>query len=450
MHLVQNRPGHAAVRDRSRRPARVVLSLAGVVLAVSLTACSSTTNSTSTSTTQPSTKGYVAPPIPSSAFSNYTGITNSTVTVGNVSTKLGGLFAGSPIGVQAYADYVNSSGGINGRKLVVGSQDDQYAGGPNKQFTAADVATDFALVGSFSLQDSFGGAVLAANPDVPNVTVSLDQATSDLPNTFSPSPAATGWQLGPLVYFKNKFPSEITHTAALIAGEPSAETKWAGEKAAMVSEGYRVVYDPTFAITTTNFNEYVASMKSEGVRILFLEQMPENYAASVIKALNQQNFHPTVVLGASTYSEQLVPNAGGPAAIDGAYMEQSTSLYLGEDATAIPAVGTFLHWVQVASPGWHADLYTFYGWLSAQLFVQALSAAGSHPSRGSVLAALRKITSFNGNHLNATADPAQKLPASCYIIARIEQGRYVRVDDPPTTPPSYGYRCDQPYYFYQG
>ena len=169
--------------------------------------------------------------------------------------------------------------------------------------------------------------------------------------------------------------------------------------------GYKVVYDPTFDITTSDFNQYVVNMKNDGVKILFLEQMPENYAASVIKALNQQNFHPVVVLGGSTYSEELVPNSGGAAAIDGAYMEQNTALYLGEDASGIPAVNTFLTWVQKASPGFHADLYTLYGWLSAELFSQALKAAGSDPSRGSVLQALRNITSFSGGQLVGHGQP---------------------------------------------
>ena len=123
-------------------------------------------------------------------------------------------------------------------------------------------------------------------------------------------------------------------------------------------------------------------MKNAGVKILFLEQMPENYAASVVKALTQQNFHPVLVLGASTYSEQLVSDSGGPSAIDGAYMEQDTALYLGEDLFTIPAVDTFLNWVQKASPGFSPDLYTLYGWMSAELFTQALRAAGPQPDPG--------------------------------------------------------------------
>ena len=219
----------------------------------------------------------------------------------------------------------------------------------------------------------------------------------------------------------------------MVADEPSAIAKWNAEKAAMQSLGYKVVYDPTFEITQTDFNQNVIAMKNAGVKILFLEQMPENYAAAVVKALNQQDFHPVLVLGGSTYSEELVPNAGGASAIDGSYLEQNTSLYLGEDKPAIPAITTFQTWIQKASPGFKADLYTLYGWLSAELFTQALKAAGPHPSRGSILQQLRKITSFSGGNLVGTANPAAKIPTNCYIIAQIVNGKYQRLDDPPVT-----------------
>ncbi len=160
-------------------------------------------------------------------------------------------------------------------------------------------------------------------------------------------------------------------------------------------------------------------MRNDGVKILFLEQMPENYAASVVKALNQQDFHPQIVFGSSTYSEQLVPDSGGPAAIDGTYMEMVNSLFLGEDASQLPAAQTFQTWVQKADPGFKPDLYTLFGWLSGELFTQALQAAGANPTRGSVLQQLKKITVFNGNYLIASSNPAQKVPAHCYVIAEI-------------------------------
>jgi ABC-type branched-subunit amino acid transport system substrate-binding protein len=402
-------------------------------------ACASTTSVAAASTAPPA--------IPASAFSDHTGITATSVSIGNVSTLVAGLFKGAAVGTEAYADYVNSIGGIYGRKILVDSSDDEYSGAPNKQETQADVNRDAAMVGSFSLEDNFGGQVLKANPQVPNVSVSLDLATNNLPNTFSVAPTANGWILGPLAYFKKKFPKTITHTAAMVAGEPSAIAKWNAEKQAMQSIGYKVVYSPTFEISQTDFNQNVIAMKNDGVKILFLEQMPYNYASAVVQALNQQDFHPVLVLGGSTYSEGLVPSSGGASAIDGAYMEQNTSLYLGEDKTTLPAVGVFQTWIQKASPGFKADLYTLYGWLSAELFTQALKDAGPHPSRGSILKALRTIHSFSGGNLVGTANPAAKVPTNCYIIATIVHGSYQRLDDPPVSGPTHGYRCDQPFYY---
>jgi ABC-type branched-subunit amino acid transport system substrate-binding protein len=105
-------------------------------------------------------------------------------------------------------------------------------------------------------------------------------------------------------------------------------------------------------------------------------------------------------------------------------------------------VGTFLKWVQKASPGFKADYYTLAGWANTQLFVQALKAAGKDPTQGSVQQQLRKITSFNASNLLATTNPAQRKQATCYLIAKVVNGQFVRSDDPPVNGSTNGYRCD--------
>jgi ABC-type branched-subunit amino acid transport system substrate-binding protein len=421
-----------------RRSAPAIAALCVVVAGAGLTACSST----KAAPTAPASAAKTA--IPSSAFSDRTGITPTSVTVATIAWQQ--IFK-SATGVQAYFDYVNSTGGVNGRKLYVVSSDDSDSGATNKQLTQAAIGTDFATVGSFSLQDGFGGTVFSANPGVPNVSPTLDPTATQLPNSFSAAVSAGGWQLGPLAYFKAKFPSTVTHAGALVANIEPAPTLFGGEKAAMDHLGYNLVYDQTFDVTQQDFNQNVITMRNDGVKILFIEQMPQNYAGAVLKALNQQNFHPVVVLGASTYSEQLVPSSGGAPNIDGSYLEQNAALYLGEDAAGLAAVNTFLTWIQKAQPGFHADLYSFYGWINAELFVQALRQAGTNPSRGSVLQALRNITSFSAGSLVGTSNPAKKIPSNCYLIATFKNGQIQRLDDPPVGGPTHGYRCDLPYYY---
>jgi branched-chain amino acid transport system substrate-binding protein len=409
-------------------------------------ACSSTNSSTTTTAASSSSTSGGSSSIPQSAFSDHTGVTATGVKIANVSTLSLGLFKGAQVGTQAYLDYVNSTGGVNGRKITLDNADDGFTGAGNKQATQNALQNDFALVGNFSLEDSFGGAVLAQNPGFPDVSQVLDNATNKLPNVYSPIPLADGWASGPMNYYYNKFTADASHAGAFLADSPSASQTWQGEKYVAEKAGFKFVSEQTYATTQTDFNQQVIAMRNAGVKIIFMDQMPSNYASSVLKALQQQNFHPQVLLGAATYSNQLIPQSGGAANVNGAYLSQNLALYLGTDQTAVPVVGTFLHWVQVASPGFSPDLFTAYGWLSANLFVQGLKNAGSNPSRGSLLQALSKVTSFDGDGFNAPSDPATKTPPHCYLIATVTNGQFVRSsDDPPTSGSTHGFRCDGSY-----
>jgi branched-chain amino acid transport system substrate-binding protein len=421
------------------------------VVGMSAVACSST-NSASTTTTSGSGGGSSASgssgrSIPSSAFSDHTGITSTEIRVGNISTlAIGGLFKGALVGTQAYADFVNSFGGVNGRKIVVDSADDGYTGTGNKQGTQNAVTNDAALVGGFSTFDSYGGTVLAQNPGVPDVTEVLDPVSNALPNVYSAVPLEGGWQEGALQYFKGKFGSApLQHVGTLVAGLPSPEADWAGEKYVMEKVGYKVVYEPTYEATQFDFTQNVIAMKNAGVQVLFIDQMAEIYASALLKDLVQQNFHPKIVLGAATYTGNIVAAAGGPAAVNGSYFDQNASLYLGGDATTIPSVSTFLHWVNVASPGFQPDLFTLYAWNSTSLFVQALKSAGTDPSRGSILQALSKITSYNGGFIVTTSNPVNRTTSNCYLVGRVVNGQWQRQDDPPVSSSTNGYRCDYSY-----
>ena len=115
-------------------------------------------------------------------------MTATSVTIGNVSTELAGLFTGAVVGTEAYAAYVNSQGGVNGCKIVVSSADDHFQGSFNKQEVQVVIQSDFASVGGLSLEDSFSEPLVAADPGFPDVTASLDPATGKLPNNFSPIP----------------------------------------------------------------------------------------------------------------------------------------------------------------------------------------------------------------------------------------------------------------------
>ena len=346
--------GSCDIEDASGRTGDVALAVATSAVVVGATGVASAASSSK---------------IPSSAFQDHTGITKTQVKVANVSTlSAGPVQGGHRRCCQAYADYVNSTGGINGRKLVVSDSDDQFSGATNKQATQNAINSDFAMVGNFSLEDSFGGALLKANPGMPDVSVVLDTTTNKLPNVYSAVPLNGGWEEGPLQYFKKKFPNDINarrpdggRTAFGRDGLGRARsTSW-------TRSASRSSTNPPYTVSTSRLHpERHRHEEHGGQDPLRRPDGRELRRRRLLKDLDQQNFHPVGHPRCRhLHQHPGSPTPGGPAAVNGAYLEQNTSLYLGQDAKAVPAVATFLNWVQVASPGFKTDLFTLYAWLSA-------------------------------------------------------------------------------------
>jgi ABC-type branched-subunit amino acid transport system substrate-binding protein len=374
-----------------------------------------------------------------------TGISPTSVTVGNVSIISGpvpGLFQGAPIGVKAYFDYVNSKGGVNGRKLTVDSKDDAFSSQQNATETAQAIGSDFAMVGSFSLFDGYGCSALAADTAVPDVSVTLDPDANALPNNFSAEPTTLGANLGPFRYFKKHYPGDTT-IGSIVSDVASAKAQWGGEVAAAEHAGYKIGYVDYVNPLQSNFTTDVINMRQKGVNAVDLSAVDWQDAAIFMQNAATQGWKPGLVFSdGPVYADQFISHAGGPSVADGIQLGTTQGLYLGQDAAHVPADKAFLHYVHAVNSSWVPDLYTLFGWASAQLFVQALRAAGPHPTRGAVTEQLKKITSFDASGLLAPVDPADKKPASCYLMSGIENGAFVR-----EYPKGSGYACDAGFFY---
>src|SRR5947208_5588508 len=106
-----------------------------VVVAVVAAGCGGETNGSSKST---GTTSLPSTSAPSGNTASAIGVTPNQVTVGNVSVLSGpipGLFQGAPSGASAFFSYINSQGGVNGRKLVLKSADDAFSCTQNQSET---------------------------------------------------------------------------------------------------------------------------------------------------------------------------------------------------------------------------------------------------------------------------------------------------------------------------
>ncbi|MCU1487432.1 MAG: hypothetical protein JWN67_4178, partial [Actinomycetia bacterium] len=367
------------------------------------------------------------------------GVTSNQITLGNISTLSGpvpGLFQGAVIGTQAFIAYQNSQGGIFGRKLKLEVRDDQFDAGQYRAAAQDLAAKAFAFVGSFSLYDDAGNAAVSG-AKLPDIGVALTNSRNATPYNFSPSPVAPGGPLGPFNWVKQHYPGAIGSVGTLYPDVPASKAVYDGYRGAAESVGYKFAYARGYQATETDFTADVVRMKSSGVKLVHLLSADVKTVARLAKSMQQQGFKPDAfVVSNVAYDATFFPLVG--SAGEGIINIQGQAMYLGEDASN-PEVALFRQWLQRVKPGAKPDLFAVYGWASGRLFTQALQAAGPKATRAGVLAALRRIDTFDANGLVVPIGPASKRPATCFLVVTVKGGKYVRTD------PARGFKCGDGY-----
>jgi ABC-type branched-subunit amino acid transport system substrate-binding protein len=418
---------------------RVALLAGLCVLAVGLASCSSKSPPTS------SRDSGVAPPTSGLNGSGGTGrspgVTATSITVGQVddlSSPIPGLFKGAEEGTEAYFAYINSKGGVNGRKIHLDAQDSTFQGGQVATATAAQTKSDFALVGGFSLLDEAEQPIIDL-AHMPDVALSLNPDMITDPNVYAPVPNPIGnYPLNFFKYFARKYPQAVKKVGIIWENAtPSTKANEDAVESGMKAAGWKIVYDHGVGPFDTNFLPDIISMKSKGVKIFFSTELPDNYAATLAKQFQQQNFK-AMNIEAAAYSGQLLKLAGSSA--NNMYIEQGEALYLGQDAKTVPAVALFDKWMKKVSSDPNFEIESVFGWTSAELFAQALAQAGNPPTRAGLVRALNKVTLFDAGGLIPPTDPAAGLASGCFLLAQVQHGVIKRVAPTPPT----GFYCGNP------
>jgi len=359
------------------------------------------------------------------------GVTAKTITVGSISdisSPIAGLFQGAEVGTQAYFAYVNSHGGVNGRKLVLDGMDSAFSSGKVATETQTIAANDFAIVGGFSLIDGAEQPTIDADK-LPMVSEVLTPSLLPDPNVYSAVPLVGDGDIeGPYKWLKNTYPA-AAKSLGLIGDNATASVtaQEAADRNMTESLGYKWLYSRDASFTETQFLPDIIKMKNAGVGLVFEPTLTGNYVATVAQEMKQEDLNALLVSGVNAYEKDFAPGtAGNGTLVLGVY-----PLYRGEDAKTVPAVATFDTWVKKVDPSSQLDIYTLDSWINAELFVQALKAAGPNPTRAGLEAQLDKITSFDAGGLVAPQNPAQKIPGQCWLVTRYENGKWQRIKPDP-------------------
>jgi ABC-type branched-subunit amino acid transport system substrate-binding protein len=373
-------------------------------------------------------------PQPGTLTESDVGVSSTEVKLGNVSTLSGpvpGIFEGAVIGSQAIVAYQNSLGGVNGRRLRLDIRDDQFDSGQNRAQTIDLLPKVFAFLGSFSLYDDAAANEIGRS-GIPDLTYSLSGARRRLANNLSVQPAyEDGWQLGYFNWYKQQYPDAVHNVGAIYGDVPAAKATYLAARSAATSLGYRFVYERGIQPTETDFTADVVRMRQAGVQMVYIA-LDGKGSARIAKAMQQQQFEPEVTVSLTAYDRAFLPLAGDAA--EGMTVPQLFSMFQGEDD--LGEIQLMNQWLRKIKPGYVPDLYAVYAWAQGRLLFEAMQRTGPNLTRSGLIRVVRDIGTFDANGLIGPANPARKVPPTCFIVMKVQGGTFRRLE------PARGFRCD--------
>ncbi|WP_435768892.1 ABC transporter substrate-binding protein [Nocardioides sp. SYSU DS0651] len=360
-------------------------------------------------------------------FKNQKGITDKAITIANVSDISGpvpGIFESAQQATRAYVEYFNSQSDVCGRKLALVNLDSRADAGADQQAYVKACDQAFAAVGSMSAFDS-GGAGTADGcglPDIRSTIVNPERQACK--SCFGAYAIQTNLISDPAAkWLAQKFPSAVKNAAFLYinagAAPVNAKSLAAGyEKAA----GWKAKYVQGIDVAEFNFAPYVQQMKEKGIRGV-IYYGPYQNTVKLQQAMQQQGFKPDFYMQDPTiYDRRYVDQAGGVG--EGSYVFSPNDLFENKGNSEIQL---YLSWLQQVKPGAIPNYYGLFAWSAARLFVEKAIALGGKLTRGTMVDALNKTTSWNGNGAHTAMNIATGATPPCLKMLQLKSGRWQQV-----------------------
>jgi branched-chain amino acid transport system substrate-binding protein len=352
------------------------------------------------------------------------GVTATNIKVGAIVTASGplpGATEGSFRGAQAYLAKVNAAGGVCGRQITLEEGDDGLDPQRGRSEFLRLEPQVLAMVGGFAVADS-GFGDLVRSTGIPYVGTLVDPAGRG-PSVY-PRVPVNETDTSPYLYFKNTYPA-VKNVGFLWADVAGVRANTPIGREGLKRVGYQVVYDSGLSAVSPDYTSDVIAMRNAGAQMVYLFAFEVNMQVRLARNMRQQNFEPPLKVAQIGYTSDVISLLGDVANGWIGHLDYLPFLNADEPARS-PAVADFLTWNQRVAAGSQLDLFAVDGWGAAALFVQALQKVGPNVTRASLLQALDGITSSDGGGMRAPSNPKTGATQNCFIIVRVQNGRWVR------------------------
>ena len=378
-----------------------------------------------------------------STTGNTQGVYPHRIVVGGLASITGPLpadFAPAIAGAQAYFDWVNANGGVNGRKIVLAYKLDDGSD-PSEDATQARTLVEqdhvFAVVPVATPE--FSGGPFLAQHDVPTFGLQVNtNADWAGPSMFGNTGSYTAFESAQL---QAAYLAELHHVkaAALIAYNISQSSEGCqGVANAFRQYGVRIVFeDLAVPVPAFDLSADVARMKSLGVDMV-ASCLDLSGDILLAHTMQQDGMTKVVQYWFDGYDQSALKTYA--SAMQGVYFMlqhvpfEVTQLYPGR----YPGMDRFEAALARYAPGNPPSEAALAGWTSADLFVTWLRMIGRDVTRTRLVAAINSLTLYTAHGLVApinwrTDHTGVSTIYNCSVFVQVRGHEFVPVYG---TPPS--------------
>ena len=371
------------------------------------------------------------------------GVTATTILIGGTVPLSGEAAAFGAVGpgAKAYFDYVNSRGGVNGRRIEYRFYDDAYNPAQTVQQTRRLVEQD----GVLAIFNTVGTANNLAIREYLNAKQVPHLFAGDGSQALGGASARFPWTVGFLPSYRGEgavLGQDLIRTArrarigVLLENTELGRDMTRGLSRTIAGRGPRVVASEPYELTATDVVSQVTKLRAAGADTLMVFATPK-YTIQAIVAAQKLGWRPRLYLASVSIEPTImaIARANAPQLTRGAraiaFVKNPSDPVWRKD----PAVALYRSILKRFAPDAKpTDVYHWYGMTVAWTMVETLRRAGRQPTRATLLRAARTLdTTANpfllpGTRLRTSQGDA--FPLDTVYLYRYDNAQWVRTAGP--------------------
>jgi branched-chain amino acid transport system substrate-binding protein len=359
------------------------------------------------------------------------GVTATTITLGGTVPLTGPAAAYASVGrgADAYFQYVNSKGGVFGRKIVYKYEDDEFQVAKTIQLTRELVEQDhvLAIFNSVGTEHALAIRPYLNDRKVPQLFVG--SGVSSLATEHKNYP----WSMGYLPSFAGEGTIYgryvTTHQRGARIGVLYENSDFGKDMLNGLRRGLggkaKIVSSQAYDVEENDVSSQVARLKSAGANTLMLFATPKFAIFGYVDSF-RLGWHPHIYVTSVSISPDIMNIARSTTnqrqvegSISIAFVKDPTSKQWAKDKTVRLYKSILRRFLPAAKPD---DVFNYYGMAVAYTMVDTLRKAGRNPTRASVLRAATHLDELNPFLLPGVR--IQTSPNDYYPMDKVRLARY--------------------------